>query len=139
MAKSESKSRLNGLGASAVPPVDIEPLLEVNQRGIEAVAQANSHVLQNMARLNSEIFQFVSRRLEHDRKTAKEFAACSSPQEAYSVCGKFLESAMKQYSEEMGVITGLYTDQLRQTIEDTQHQLHEAVNSSVDAEKQSSS
>lgn len=115
--------------AATLPTLDIDPLLEANQRQFEAVAEANSQVLENVAKFNNEILQFVNQRLEHDRKVAKELAACSSPQEAYGVCGKFLESAMKQYSQEMGIIAGLYTDHLRQTIENTQNQLTETVKS----------
>lgn len=129
--KPETKSHKAGTRTA----LGIEPLLQANQRGVEAVAEANSQVLENVAKFNSEILHFVNQRLDHDRKAAKELAACSSPQEAYEVCGKFLESAMKQYSDEMGIIAGLYTDHLRQTIENTQNQLKETVKSASGKQK----
>jgi hypothetical protein len=131
MAKSEAKANKPG----TIPSLDFDPLLQANKRSVEAVAEANSQVLENVAKFNNEILQFVNQRLEHDRKVAKELAACSSPQEAYGVCGQFLESAMKQYSEEMGIIAGLYTDHLRQTIENTQNQLKETVQSAAGRDK----
>ncbi|MEM9012534.1 MAG: phasin family protein [Pseudomonadota bacterium] len=112
---------------AALPGFDIEPLIAANQRGLKAAAEAQEHMLRRIAKMHEELFRFADRRLQHDRSTARELAACKSPQDAAAVCGKFFESAMKQYSEEVTLLAGLYADQARETMEDVQHQVEETV------------
>lgn len=129
MPKADAK--LNGTGANPmkmpVMPFDIEPMIAANQRGFTAAAEAQNHMMKRLAEINSELFGFVSRRLVRDRETAKELAKCHSPQDAVAVCAKFAETAMKDYSEEMGVLAGAYAQSAQQTMEDVQHQVEEVI------------
>lgn len=103
--------------------LDIQPLMSANANGFKAMAQAQEHMLRRVANFNKEIFKFVDRRLEHDRKTVKEIASCDSPQDAYTVYGKFFEAAAKHYSDEMEALASLYATQTQEILEDAQHQM----------------
>jgi hypothetical protein len=117
-----------GLGAiGALPPLDLAPILEANKRGLEAAAQANSHALQRMAKVNQELFGFVTRRLEHDRAAVKDLASCKSPQDAMALFGTFFETAMRQYTEEIGQISAMYVEHTAEALSDVEHEIDEIV------------
>lgn len=120
MPKSNSQT---GLGA--LPPLDIAPIIEANQRGLQAAAQANSHALQRMAKVNKELFGFVTRRLDHDREAVKKLATCKSPQDAMALFGTFFETAMKQYSDEIGQLSAMYAEQTAEALADVEHEIDE--------------
>lgn len=128
MSKSEKTAGLGAIpGMPQMPAVDIAPIIEANKRGLEAAAQANSHALRRMAKVNQELFGFVTRRLEHDRAAVKEMAACKSPQDAMALFGTFFETAMRQYSEEIGQISAMYVEQSAEALSDVEHEIEEIV------------
>lgn len=128
MPKASTPTQNNGTSIPVVPTFDIEPVFSAHQRGLKAISEAQEHMFHSMAKVSGELFHFVDRRLENDRETARQLAGCKSPQEAAAVYGKFFETAMQQYSREMGLLAGLYADQAREAIEDVQHQVEETVN-----------
>lgn len=127
MAKATETQKNNASFMPTLPAFDLEPLIAANQRGLKAAAEAQEHMLHRMAKVSDELFRFVDRRLERDRETAKELGACKSPQDAAKVCGKFFETAVKEYSQEMGLLAGIYADQSREALEDAQHQFEESI------------
>lgn len=116
-----------GLFDAPVAPFDFEPVFAASQRGMQAAAEAQAHLVNRLTQINSELFGFVDRRLRRDRETAKDIAHCKNPQEMLEVCSRFAERAMKDYSEEVGLIAGLYADQAREAMEDAQHQVETAI------------
>lgn len=112
------KTTPNTVETASVTPVDLEPLIVASQRSFKAAAEANGHLLKRLVQLNTELTGFVERRLEQDRRTAKELAACKTPPEAFAVYGRFFERAVKQYSDEIELLAGVFSDQARETIED---------------------
>ncbi|MEM8755882.1 MAG: phasin family protein [Pseudomonadota bacterium] len=127
MPRTAPKSNGQDLFRTPIAPFDLEPMIAANQRGLQAVAEAQSHMFRRLTKMNSELFGFIDRRLERDREAAKELAGCKSPQEAVEVCARFTEAAIKDYSEEAGLIAGLYADQAREAMEDAQHQVETAI------------
>jgi hypothetical protein len=101
---------------------DFDPIIDANQRGLTAAVAANGQALMRMARMNDELFGFLSRRLERDRITAKELQDCKSAQAAVSLCTQFFEMAMRQYSEELGLLTSIYVDQAGEAMADAERQ-----------------
>lgn len=121
--------------AAAVTPVDLEPLIVASQRSLKAASQANGHLLKRLVKLNSELTRFVERRLQQDRKTARELAACTNAPDALAVYGRYFERAVKQYSDEMGLLAGVFSDQAREAMDDVQHQIEETVEPVADGAK----
>ncbi|MEM7057117.1 MAG: phasin family protein [Pseudomonadota bacterium] len=121
--------------ASMVPQFDLEPLIAASQRSLKAATEAQDHALRRMTKLNSEIYRFINRRLDQDRDMVKELATCKTPMDAAGVCGKFMENAVKQYSEEMGLMAGIYADQAREAVEDVQHQVEQTVDANATSGK----
>ena len=121
-AKSTTPSPLKNMA-----PFDIQPLFAVNQRSFQAAAEANAQAMKRMSRVSEEMFRFVDQRLKQDRDVVKEFATCKSPQDAASVCGEFFQTAVQQYSEELGRLAGLYADQTIEALDDAQRQVDQAM------------
>jgi hypothetical protein len=115
-----------------MPQFDIEPLIAVNQRGVKAAAEAQDHMLRRVSAMSDEVFRFLDRRLERDREVVRELSSCRSPQDAVALYGQYFEETMKQYSEEMGLLAGLYSDQAREALEDAQHQIEDGVGEAQD-------
>lgn len=118
---------------SMIAPFDLEPVLAANQRSLQAAAEAQAHLLARMTRVNEELFAFVDRRLARDRECAKRFASCSTPQEAVDICAQFVQAAFRDYSEEAGVLAGLYAEEAREAMEDAQHQVETTIETADDA------
>ena len=57
----------------------------------------------------------------------KEMAACKSPQDAMALFGTFFETAMRQYSEEIGQISAMYVEQTAEALSDVEHEIEEIV------------
>ncbi|QIE54194.1 phasin family protein [Pikeienuella piscinae] len=117
----------------AVPPLDMEPVFAANQRALKAASEAQAHMISRVTKFNSELFGFVNRRLDQDRCAAKEISRCQTPQDMMSIYAKFAERAMKDYSEEIGLLAGIYADQAREALEDAQHQVEEVIEPAADA------
>ena len=111
-----------------MPKLDVEAIIDANQRSLLAAAEAQNHMLRRMSRFNEEMMRFVNQRLEQDREAAKTLTACKTPMDAMAAYGRFLELAVKDYSEEMGLMAGIYADMARETVEDAQHQVEETIN-----------
>ena len=91
----------------SMPYIDIESLITANQKGLKATVEMQEHMMRLMARINGELLSFLGRRLDQDRAMAKELTTCKSPQDAVAVCRRFFETAMKQYTEEMGFLSSI--------------------------------
>ena len=127
MPKTSRKAMSAEMATAPVAPLDLEPMLAANQRNVQAMAEAQTHLIQRFSKMNAEMFNFINRRLERDRAAAREMATCKNAQEAAEGYASFAETAMKDYSEEFGVIAGIFADQTREVIEDAQHQVEAAV------------
>jgi len=108
-------------------PMTFEPFVAVNQRGLSAALEVNDHILKRMAKVGSEVFQFVDRRLKHDLDTAKDLASCTTPQDAVTLYGQYVETTMRQYSEEISLLANLYSEQARETMEEVQQQARQTI------------
>ncbi|MEM7545392.1 MAG: phasin family protein [Pseudomonadota bacterium] len=129
MPKADPKP--NGTGANPMKmhlaPFDMEPIIAANQRSFQAAAEAQNHMMKRLALMNKELFGFFNRRLIQDREMAHELARCKTPQDAVAICAKFAETAVKDYSEEVGVLAGAYAEQAQEVMEDVQHQVEETI------------
>ncbi len=121
----QRKTRTDSPGPGANPMVGVETLVEMNQRVAKAFAEANSHSFDRMMKVGEEWRTFVGRRMEQDRSVLTELAGCKTAPETVAVCTRFLETAMRAYSEEFERLAGLYAVQARETSEDVQHQIEE--------------
>lgn len=108
-------------------PMAFAPFVAVNQHGLSAALEVNDHILKRMAKVGSEVFQFVDRRLKHDFDTAKDLASCTTPQDAVTLYGQYVETAMRQYSEEISVLANLYSEQARETMDEMQQQVRQTI------------
>lgn len=123
MARSDAKAGTQSLATI----FDVGGMIAANQRGFEAAAEAQRRMLGRMSQVTSEVMNFVGRRLERDRDTVRRLADCRSPQDAVALYGEFVESAVKEYTEEIGVLAGLCADQAQDVVAGARHLADDAV------------
>jgi hypothetical protein len=100
-----------------LPGFDLEPLIAMNRKAMEAAVAAQSHGYEHAAKFSAEVFKFMSQRLERDRDVALKLAQCKSPNDALDVCSKFVDTAAKDYSKELELLAGLYSDGAKDAME----------------------
>lgn len=129
------KDDSNPVGAAEVTtliaPLDLEPMIAANQRGLKAAAEAQAHLFARLNRMNAELFAFIDRRLQRDRETARAFAGCATPQEAAMVCARAAEAAVKDYTQEAGLLAGFCADHAREAVDDAQRQVETTIETAV--------
>lgn len=111
---------------SGMQGFDLSQMFAGGDRGLKAMVEAQQHLIDRIATMNREIADFVERRLEHDRETLQDLGSCKTPQEAMVVWGKFVETASRQYADEMGTLASLTVDQAHEAVEDVQNEIRES-------------
>lgn len=105
---------------------DFSSAIEANRRTLLAVADAQFHLIDRMRRSNEEMFRFLDRRLQADRETARELAACASLPEMWSVTMNFFQRGTNDYSEEAGVMAAVAAEQAGETLDDLRQEAEAA-------------
>lgn len=127
MAHPEKASEQRFGSVPFMPQFDFTSMLSANRRGLRAAHEAQSHMLRRMAEMNDELYQFADRRMQANRAAAEKLSECKSLPEVWGVCGTFVETAVQQYSEEMGLLAGVCADQAREAAQDIQEQVEEVI------------
>lgn len=114
-----------------IPPMpiaaaDLEPVIAASRRGVAAMAQANGHALARLARVNGEMLGFVTWRFEEDRAALREIADCHCASEAMTLCSAFFESAVRQYSDHMNLMSAISAEQIAERMNDAEHEIDAA-------------
>jgi hypothetical protein len=117
-----------------VPPFDAARLMESNQRAMRAALAAQSHGFQHMARIGTSVFEFVQRRLQQDAALAQRLGTAKAPQDAYTACHDFVDTAIEEYSAEFSELATLYVDQTREAMHDAERQVDEIARPAMAAE-----
>lgn len=105
---------------------DTSAMMAVNQKNLQHIAEAHQHIMRRMADMNAEVARFYSKRLEEDRQMIRDLSQCKNPQEAATVWGAFMETAAKDYTDEMGTIASLCADQAKETLDDVTDAVEDA-------------
>ncbi|MEX2519713.1 MAG: phasin family protein [Paracoccaceae bacterium] len=105
------------------PTVDIEAIFDANQRVLQAAVETQARMLRGMAKVNGEVRGFIGRRVECDRVAARRLAACRTPQDAITVYQEFIESALNDYSAEIGLLAGICVDHAGEAVEEAEHRI----------------
>ena len=113
-------------GPFAMPTGGLEPVFEAFQRSLADAGGANSDWVKRMMEANAEITHFVQHRLAKDREATTELSRCKSPPDTALVYARFVETAMREYSEEMTKLAGLYAEQAQWAMTEVQNQLRSA-------------
>ena len=116
------------------PPFDAARMIETNQRAMRAACEAQNHGFQHMARIGTSVLDFVQRRLQHDAALAQRLGSVKAPQDAYSACHDFVDTAIEEYSAEFSELATLYVDQTREAMHDAERQVDELARPAMAAE-----
>jgi hypothetical protein len=118
MTKRETAPAAERGGALAF---DIDGLLEMNQRSIDAVTRMNTRFYQNMMRVHTEFLDFTSRRLRADVEVAQKLTGGGNLDDAVEAVYGFQRQIISDYADEASELVKMSTSMagdLIQEIED---------------------
>ncbi len=105
-------------GASAF---DIDGLVAMNQRSIDAMTRMNTQIYQNMMRVHTELLDFTSRRLRADIEVAQKLTGGGKLDDAVEAVYGFQRQIISDYAAEASELVKMSTSMagdLIQEIED---------------------
>lgn len=126
MANSDKTGKPGAKDPFAMQMAGLEPMLDALQRGFAGSASANGDWFKRMMDANSEVTRFVQQRLARDRDVMAALARCKTPPDTAMVYAEFIETAMKEYSEEMTKLADLYAAQANWAMSEMQQRLEAA-------------
>ncbi len=119
MSKRKTAPAAERVGAAAF---DIDGLLAMNQRSIDAMTRMNTRIYQNMMRVHTELLDFTSRRLRADVQVAQTLTGGGKPGDALEAVYGFQRQMISDYADEASELVKMSTsmagDLLIQKIED---------------------
>ena len=119
MTKRKTAPAAERVGASAF---DIDGLLAMNQRSIDAMTRMNARIYQNMMRVRTEFLDFTGRRLRANIEAAQNLTGGGKPGDAVEAVYDFQRKIISDYADEASELVKMSTsmagDLLIQKIED---------------------
>ncbi len=118
MTKQKTAPAAERGGAAAF---DIDELLAMNQRSIDAVTRMNTRSYQNMMRVHTELLDFTSRRLRADIEVAQKLTGGGNLDDAVEAVYGFQRQIISDYAAEASELVKMSTSMagdLIQEIED---------------------
>ncbi len=100
---------------------DIDELLAMNQRSIDAMTRMNTQIYQNMMRVHTELLDFTSRRLRADIEVAQKLTGGGNLDDAVEAVYGFQRQIISDYADEASELVKMSTSMagdLIQEIED---------------------
>jgi hypothetical protein len=100
---------------------DIDELLAMNQRSIDAVTRMNTRIYQNMMRVHTELLDFTSRRLTADFEVAQKLTSGGNLDDAVEAVYGFQRQFISDYADEASELVKMSTsiaEDLIQEVED---------------------
>ena len=119
MTKRKTAPAAERVGASAF---DIDGLVAMNQRSIDAMTRMNARIYQNMMRVRTEFLDFTGRRLRANIEAAQNLTGGGKPGDAVEAVYDFQRKIISDYADEASELVKMSTsmagDLLIQKIED---------------------
>jgi len=118
MSKRKTAPAAERGGAAAF---DIDGLIAINQRSIDAMTRMNTRIYQNMMRVHTELLDFTSRRLRADIEVAQKLTGGGKLDEAVEAVYGFQRQIISDYADEASALVKMSTSMagdLIQEIED---------------------
>ncbi len=106
MSKRKTAPAAERVGASAF---DIDGLLAINQRSIDAMTRLNTRIYQNMMRVHTELLDFTSRRLRADIEVAQKLTGGGKLDDAVEAVYGFQRQMISDYADEASELVKMST------------------------------
>ncbi len=111
---------------------DIDGLLEMNQRSIDAMTRMNTRFYQNMMRVHTELLDFTSRRLRADIEVAQKLTGGNLDDAVEAVYG-FQRQIISDYADEASELVKMGTSMAGDLIQEVEDNLKEGVDEAAGA------
>jgi major membrane immunogen (membrane-anchored lipoprotein) len=106
---------------------DIDELLAMNQRSIDAVTRMNTRIYQNMMRVHTEFLDFTSRRLRADIEVAQKLTGGGNLDDAVEAVYGFQRKIISDYADEASELLKMSTSMAEDLIQEVEDDVKKVV------------
>ena len=99
---------------------DIDELLAINQRSIDAMTRMNTRIYQNMMRVHTELLDFTSRRLSADIEVAQKLTGGGNLDDAVEAVYGFQRKIISDYADEASELLKMSTSMAEDLIQEVE-------------------
>ncbi len=124
MTKRKTAPAAERVGASAF---DIDGLLAMNQRSIDAMTRMNTQIYQNMMRVHTELLEFTSRRLRADIEVAQKLTGGGKLEDAVEAAYGFQRQIISDYADEASELVKMSTSMAEDLIQEVEDDVKKVV------------
>jgi hypothetical protein len=117
-------------GASAF---DIDGLLAINQRSIDAMTRMNTRIYQNMMRVHTELLDFTGRRLRADIEVAQKLTGGGKLDDAIEAVYGFQRQIISDYADEASELVKMSTSMAGDLIQEVEDDVKKVVGEAAGA------
>ena len=111
-------------GASAF---DIDGLVAMNQRSIDAITRMNTQIYQNMMRVHTELLDFTGRRLRADIEVAQKLTGGGKLDDAVEAVYGFQRQIISDYAAEASELVKMSTSMAEDLIQEVEDDVKKVV------------
>ncbi len=111
-------------GASAF---DIDELVAINQRSIDAMTRMNTRIYQNMMRVHTELLDFTGRRLRADIEVAQKLTGGGKLDDAVEAVYGFQRQIISDYADEASELLKMSTSMAEDLIQEVEDDVKKVV------------
>ncbi len=122
MTKRNTSPDTERVGTSAF---DIDGLVAMNQRSIDAITRMNTQIYQNMMRVHTELLDFTGRRLRVDIEVAQKLTGGGKLDEAVEAVYGFQRQIISDYAAEASELVKMSTSMAEDLIQEVEDDVKE--------------
>jgi len=122
MTKRNTSPDTERVGTSAF---DIDGLVAMNQRSIDAITRMNTQIYQNMMRVHTELLDFTGRRLRADIEVAQKLTGGGKLDEAVEAVYGFQRQIISDYAAEASELVKMSTSMAEDLIQEVEDDVKE--------------
>ncbi len=130
MSKRKTTPAAERVGASAF---DIDGLVAMNQRSIDAITRMNTQIYQNMMRVHTELLDFTGRRLRADIEVAQKLTGGGKLDEAVEAVYGFQRQIISDYAAEASELVKMSTSMAEDLIQEVEDDVKEGADEAAGA------
>ncbi len=112
---------------------DIDGLIAINQRSIDAMTRMNTRIYQNMMRVHTELLDFTSRRLRADIEVAQKLTGGGKLDEAVEAVYGFQRQIISDYAAEASELVKMSTSMAGDLIQEVEDDVKEGADEAAGA------
>ena len=131
MTAQNSRRKPTDAGRAPAPTSNAAIDAAESRDGLRVAAVAQRQAFERLERLCEEGFRFAATRVEENRTTLRDLVQTPNLPDRMAIWSRYVERTVKQYSDNFGMLAGIYREQVRESVQDGADAAQAAADSKV--------